>query len=99
MHIDKIRLICRIIKPDGGLMRRHYLLYRNNTPVSTDKSVLLSYVLTKSRYSAIGHIITCISANREQLRKCAQITFTVCAEYFFECEEKNAADTGIGEAF
>ena len=33
------------------------------------------------------------------LRKCAQITFTVCAEYFFECEEKNAADAGIGEAF
>ena len=40
-----------------------------------------------------------VSTGSEQLRKCAQIAFTVCAEYFFECEEKNAGDAGIAEAF
>ena len=28
---------------------------------------------------------------RKLVRKCAQITFTVCAEYFFECKEKTQA--------
>ena len=38
-------------------------------------------------------------SNNGKLRNCAQITFTVCAEYFFECEKKNAGDAGIAEAF